>query len=114
MRIACDAMAATTRHHALGLPQGRADREVAQQLMAAAKQLARNVIVDPRASDYARYHGADVVTPNRRELAEATGLSVDTEAGIVAAAQVLLQRHGFGAVLVTRAEDGMSPSNTRT
>ena len=66
------------------------------------------MIVDPKGTDYTRYHGADVVTPNRRELAEATGLSVDTEAGIVAAAQVLLQRHGFGAVLVTRAEDGMS------
>jgi D-beta-D-heptose 7-phosphate kinase/D-beta-D-heptose 1-phosphate adenosyltransferase len=33
---------------------------------------------------------------------------VDTEAGVVAAAQVILQRYDFGAVLVTRAEDGMS------
>ena len=54
------------------------------------------------------YTGADVVTPNRRELAEATGLSLNSEASIVAAAQVLLQRYGFGAVLVTRAQDGMS------
>jgi D-beta-D-heptose 7-phosphate kinase/D-beta-D-heptose 1-phosphate adenosyltransferase len=77
-------------------------------LIAAAKALNRIVIVDPKGTDYARYAGADVVTPNRRELAEATGLTLDSESSIVAAAQVLLQRHGFGAVLVTRAEDGMS------
>jgi D-beta-D-heptose 7-phosphate kinase/D-beta-D-heptose 1-phosphate adenosyltransferase len=82
--------------------------DVAPRLIAAAKKLGRRVIVDPKGRDYSRYAGADIVTPNRRELAEATGLSVDSEHGIVAAAQVLLQRHGFGAVLVTRAEDGMS------
>jgi D-beta-D-heptose 7-phosphate kinase/D-beta-D-heptose 1-phosphate adenosyltransferase len=66
------------------------------------------VVVDPKGTDYSRYDGADIVTPNRRELAEATGLVLNSETSIVAAAQVLLQRHGFGAVLVTRAQDGMS------
>ena len=64
--------------------------------------------MDPKGPDYSRYAGADVVTPNRRELAEATEMPVDTEAGIVAAAVALRRAHGFGAVLVTRAEDGMT------
>jgi D-beta-D-heptose 7-phosphate kinase/D-beta-D-heptose 1-phosphate adenosyltransferase len=81
---------------------------VAQRLIAAAKKLGRRVIVDPKGTDYSRYAGADIVTPNRKELAEATGLTLESETSIVAAAQVLIQRHGFGAVLVTRAEDGMS------
>ncbi len=76
--------------------------------VAGAKSLGRRVVVDPKGRDYSRYRGADVVTPNRRELAEATGLSVDSESAIVAASQVLLARYDFGAVLVTRAEDGMS------
>jgi D-beta-D-heptose 7-phosphate kinase/D-beta-D-heptose 1-phosphate adenosyltransferase len=108
IRIALDAMAATTVTILSDYRKGVLTTEVAQQLIAGAKQLGRKVIVDPKGKDYARYHGADIVTPNRRELAEATGLAVDSEAGIVAAAQVLLQRYGFGAVLVTRAEDGMS------
>jgi D-beta-D-heptose 7-phosphate kinase/D-beta-D-heptose 1-phosphate adenosyltransferase len=108
IRIASDAMAATSVTVLSDYRKGVLGADVAPRLIAAAKALGRKVIVDPKGTDYARYRGADVVTPNRRELAEATGLSVDSESGIVAAAQVLLQRFGFGAVLVTRAEDGMS------
>jgi D-beta-D-heptose 7-phosphate kinase/D-beta-D-heptose 1-phosphate adenosyltransferase len=108
IRIASDAMAATSVTVLSDYRKGVLGADVAPRLIAAAKALGRKVIVDPKGTDYSRYKGADVVTPNRRELAEATGLSVDSESGIVAAAQVLLQRHGFGAVLVTRAEDGMS------
>jgi D-beta-D-heptose 7-phosphate kinase/D-beta-D-heptose 1-phosphate adenosyltransferase len=46
--------------------------------------------------------------PNRIDLAEATGMPVDSEAAIVAAATALRQRHGFGAVVVTRGNDGMT------
>jgi D-beta-D-heptose 7-phosphate kinase / D-beta-D-heptose 1-phosphate adenosyltransferase len=35
-------------------------------------------------------------------------MPVDTEQGIVAAAEALRAAHGFGAVLVTRSEDGMT------
>ena len=80
----------------------------AAELIAAARQTGRKVIVDPKGADYSRYAGADIVTPNRRELAQATGMPVDTEAEIDAAARALRERHGFGAVLVTRAEDGMT------
>jgi D-beta-D-heptose 7-phosphate kinase/D-beta-D-heptose 1-phosphate adenosyltransferase len=108
IRIATDAMAATSVTILSDYQKGVLGADVAPRLIAAAKSLGRRVIVDPKGRDYTRYNGAEIVTPNRRELSEATGLSVDTESGIVAAAQVLLQRHGFGAVLVTRAEDGMS------
>lgn len=108
VRIATDAMAATSVTVLSDYRKGVLGADVAQRLIAAAKALGRPVIVDPKGTDYSRYAGADIVTPNRRELAEATGLSLTTESSIVAAAQVLLQRHNFGAVLVTRAEDGMS------
>jgi D-beta-D-heptose 7-phosphate kinase/D-beta-D-heptose 1-phosphate adenosyltransferase len=108
IRIAADAMAATSVTVLSDYRKGVLSADVAPRLIAAAKALGRPVIVDPKGTDYSRYAGADVVTPNRRELAEATGLSLHSEASIVAAAQVLLQRHNFGAVLVTRAEDGMS------
>jgi D-beta-D-heptose 7-phosphate kinase/D-beta-D-heptose 1-phosphate adenosyltransferase len=108
IRIATDAMAATSVTVLSDYRKGVLGADVAPRLIAAAKSLGRKVIVDPKGTDYTRYNGADIVTPNRRELAQATGLAADSESGIVAAAQVLLQRHNFGAVLVTRAEDGMS------
>ncbi|OYV34208.1 MAG: D-glycero-beta-D-manno-heptose 1-phosphate adenylyltransferase [Rhodospirillales bacterium 20-64-7] len=108
VRIATDAMAATSVTVLSDYRKGVLSTEIAQRLIAAAKAMNRPVIVDPKGSDYSRYHGADIVTPNRRELAEATGMPVATEANIVAAAHELIQRYQFGAVLVTRAEDGMT------
>ncbi|HQT47249.1 MAG: bifunctional heptose 7-phosphate kinase/heptose 1-phosphate adenyltransferase [Acidocella sp. 20-63-7] len=108
VRIALDAMAATTVTILSDYRKGVLSDDVTIQLIAGAKKLGRRVIVDPKGRDYARYRGADLITPNRRELAEATAMAVDTEAGIVAAAQSLLLCHDFGGVLVTRSEDGMS------
>jgi hypothetical protein len=62
----------------------------------------------PRATDYARYRGANVLTPNRRELAEATDMPVGTAEEIVAAARRLIGRLDLDAVLVTRSQDGMT------
>ena len=108
LRIAGDALAATSVAVLSDYRKGVLAGTIPAQLIAAAKAAGRRVVVDPKGPDYSRYAGADVITPNRRELAEATEMSVDTEAGIVAAAQALRRVHGFGAVLVTRAEDGMT------
>ena len=68
----------------------------------------RRVVVDPKGSDYACYRGADLVTPNRAELALASGMPVERDDDIVAAAQALIERCRFGAVLATRGADGMT------
>jgi len=108
LRIARDAMAATSLTVLSDYRKGVLSGGLSAQLIAAAHQAGRRVIVDPKGSDYTIYAGADVITPNRGELGEATHMPVETEAEIVAAAQALRERHGFGTVLVTRAEDGMS------
>ena len=66
------------------------------------------VVVDPKGTDYTRYRGADLLTPNRNELREATRLAVDGDAAIVAAARHLIETCGVGGVLVTRGADGMT------
>ncbi|MEO9189398.1 MAG: D-glycero-beta-D-manno-heptose-7-phosphate kinase [Acetobacteraceae bacterium] len=108
LRIARDAMAATSVTVLSDYRKGMLSGVLPEQLIAAARAADRRIIVDPKGPDYAPYAGADVITPNRKELAEATGMATDTEAAIVAAATTLRQRHGFGAVLVTRSEDGMT------
>ncbi|HLI10981.1 MAG TPA: D-glycero-beta-D-manno-heptose-7-phosphate kinase [Alphaproteobacteria bacterium] len=81
---------------------------VLREVIEAARAGKRPVVVDPKGFDYGRYRGADLVTPNRAELAAATRLPVGTEAEIVTAAQRLIESCGFGAVLVTRGADGMT------
>jgi D-beta-D-heptose 7-phosphate kinase/D-beta-D-heptose 1-phosphate adenosyltransferase len=73
-----------------------------------ARKAKKTVIVDPKGADFGRYRGADVITPNRRELALATGLETDTAADVVKAAKRLIRQYRFGAVLVTLSADGMT------
>ncbi len=76
-------------------------------LIAAATAAGKPVIVDPKGADYGRYCGADLVTPNRKELAEAAGRQINGPETAMAAAAELRARHDFGAVLVTLSGDGM-------
>jgi D-beta-D-heptose 7-phosphate kinase/D-beta-D-heptose 1-phosphate adenosyltransferase len=108
LRIAMDAMAATSVTVLSDYGKGVLSYDIPAKLVEAARRTGRMLIVDPRGSDFSRYAGADVVMPNRQELAEASGMAVDSEGAIVAAAQELRTAHGFGAVVVTRGNDGMT------
>jgi D-beta-D-heptose 7-phosphate kinase/D-beta-D-heptose 1-phosphate adenosyltransferase len=108
VKIAADAVAATAILVLSDYGKGVLDGATAKRLIDAAHAAGRRVVVDPKGRDYARYEGADIVTPNRAELAEATGLPVDTEEAVLEAMRALQAAHGFGAVLVTRSEDGMT------
>lgn len=79
-----------------------------RRLIDAARAAGKIVLVDPKNRDMTRYAGATCITPNARELADATGLPVDTDAEVAAAAQVMLAATGVQYVLATRSEKGMS------
>lgn len=108
IHIASDAMAATGVTVLSDYQKGLLAGDVPARLIAAAHATGRQVIVDPKGPDYSRYAGADVITPNRRDLSEGTGLPVEDEATVIAAATALRQRHSFGAVLVTEGAAGMT------
>lgn len=81
---------------------------VLRRLLDAAAERGVPVVVDPKGNDYRRYAGATLVTPNRRELTEATGQSAASDEAIVGTASALIASSGVNGVLVTRSQDGMS------
>ena len=88
--------------------KGVLSERVIAAVVEAARQRGCPVIVDPKGRDFARYRGAGWVTPNRRELQEASGLATGDDAAVTAAAQKLIAEAGIGAVLATRSEQGMT------
>ena len=80
---------------------------VAFEIIKQAREAGARVVVEPKGGDHIRYRGADLLMPSRQELAEATGMPTATEVEIVAAARALIERCGFGAVLVSLGRDGM-------
>ena len=72
-----------------------------------ARQAGKPVLIDPKGSDWARYQGASVITPNRAELAQVVG-AWSSEAELERKAQALREQLGLHALLLTRSEEGMT------
>src|SRR5437763_619669 len=66
----------------------------------AAKQLRKPVVVDPKGNDFSIYRRATLIAPNRKELAEATRRTLESDADLVAAAQEVARIVESEAVLV--------------
>ena len=88
--------------------KGTLTPRVVRAVIDAANKLGKPVLVDPKGRDYSIYKGATLITPNRQELAEATGSAAKTDEEVAAAASDLGRALGAKAVLVTRSEDGMT------
>jgi D-glycero-beta-D-manno-heptose-7-phosphate kinase len=72
-----------------------------------ARAASKPVLIDPKGSDYSRYAGATVITPNRAELAQVVG-TWSSEAQLHERAQALREQLGLEGLLLTRSEEGMS------
>lgn len=76
-------------------------------LITLALQKGLPILVDPKGTDYKRYRGATLVTPNRSEMQQAVGLW-DSEQALTERAQALREQLSLEALLVTRSEQGMT------
>ncbi|HTN11375.1 MAG TPA: PfkB family carbohydrate kinase [Acetobacteraceae bacterium] len=106
LRIAGDAMAATSLLVLSDYRKGVLAGDMPALLIARAHAAGRQVVADLRAADFARYAGADVLMPHASDLL-GPGEAAD-DAAVEAAGQALRAKHGFGALLVKRGEDGLS------
>lgn len=88
--------------------KGVLSADVLAVLIDMAATAGKPVVADPKGRDFARYRGATVLTPNRKELSAATGRACDTDQDVETAAGDLLTTFGLDSVLATRSEQGMT------
>lgn len=88
--------------------KGLLNKRVLTHLINAANYAGKKVLVDPKGKDYSKYAGATMITPNRREAAEACGLDDHIEGLVNIAGEKLLRDLNFEAVLITESENGMT------
>lgn len=79
-----------------------------REIISLARKEKKRVIVDPKGDSFAKYRGADIVTPNRKELEKSTGMICGDEKRVENAARVLMKKHSIKAVLATLGHDGMA------
>src|SRR6201986_4532864 len=88
--------------------KGVLNARVIRHVIDTARKLGKRVIVDPKSANLAIYRGATLLKPNRKEFAEATRSSLDSEQSIASGAQEIMQLADCEAVLVTQSEHGMT------
>jgi D-beta-D-heptose 7-phosphate kinase/D-beta-D-heptose 1-phosphate adenosyltransferase len=80
---------------------------VCKQMIQWAAVANKKVLIDPaRISDYSKYAGAAVITPNRQETSMAVGFEVTNAETAARAAQQLAQRLKLEAVVITLDKEG--------
>ncbi len=66
------------------------------------------LVIDPKQANFSHYRSASLVTPNRDEASQASGIDIRDDASLARAGAELLRRWQAEAVLITRGEQGMS------
>lgn len=78
-----------------------------QQLIEAARDAEKPIVVDPKGSDFGRYRGATIITPNWSEFVAVVG-ACDSEQQFHRRAQELRESLALQMLLVTRGDKGMT------
>jgi D-beta-D-heptose 7-phosphate kinase/D-beta-D-heptose 1-phosphate adenosyltransferase len=65
-------------------------------------------VVDPKQENFSRYRSATLLTPNKDEASQASGVRIHDQRSLRKAGQKLLAEWNSEAVLITRGQEGMS------
>jgi rfaE bifunctional protein kinase chain/domain len=88
--------------------KGALSPALTSEVIAAARQCGRPVVVDPKGRDYRRYRGASVITPNLSEAALAAGDGAASVTDLAGAGNRLIELLPGTSVLVTRGPEGLT------
>lgn len=91
--------------------KGVLNAPLCRAFIAKARKLGIPVLVDPKGHDYGKYRGATILTPNKREAAEACRVDVHDNDALMLAAAELRKTLELEFFAVTRGEEGISVIN---
>ena len=93
--------------------KGLLTKSLIKQLVKLAKQNEKIIFADPKSKDFSIYEGVNFLTPNQKELSEATGNYVNSEKDVTESAKEIIKKYKIENILVTRSEKGMILVNNK-
>ncbi len=88
--------------------KGVISEELAQAVIMLAKEKSIKVLVDPKGTDYSKYRGAHMLTPNKKEASEATNIDIVDDASLEEALLSLKEQCDLDRSMITLSEDGIA------
>ncbi|MCO7245795.1 bifunctional D-glycero-beta-D-manno-heptose-7-phosphate kinase/D-glycero-beta-D-manno-heptose 1-phosphate adenylyltransferase HldE [Halomonas sp. Mc5H-6] len=86
---------------------GKGTLNQVEQLIASARAQGKRVLIDPKGSDFSKYRGASLITPNLTEYEAIVG-PCRTDAELAQRGEALRVELELEALLITRSEKGMT------
>jgi D-beta-D-heptose 7-phosphate kinase / D-beta-D-heptose 1-phosphate adenosyltransferase len=88
--------------------KGVLTNDLTQQLINVAKQHSIKILVDPKGVNYSKYKGAYLLTPNKKEASEATGININDDASLACSIKKLKEECELDVSLITLSEQGVT------
>jgi D-beta-D-heptose 7-phosphate kinase/D-beta-D-heptose 1-phosphate adenosyltransferase len=79
-----------------------------KEIVAIGREKGIPVVIDPKGSDFRKYRGATLLTPNRKEAQTASHIAIVDEATLLQAGRSLAEALDLEALVLTRSEEGMT------
>ncbi len=92
--------------------KGVLTQELCQRIIKLSNENGVRVLVDPKGSDFTKYRGAHLLTPNKKEAILATSIKIKDELSLEKALVKLKKDCDLGISLITLSEDGIALYDT--
>lgn len=87
--------------------KGVLSKKVCITLIKIAKKFDKKILIDPK-GDYTKYQGATLLTPNKKEASEATGIKITDKDSLMQAIKILKNQFCLQYPLITISEGGIA------
>lgn len=88
--------------------KGVISEELAQAVIGFANRKNIKVLVDPKGTDYSKYRGAHMLTPNKKEASEATGIKIVDDVSLEKALISLKEQCALERSMITLSDEGIA------
>ena len=88
--------------------KGMLTPKVTQQIIQIANKQNKKTLIDPKGSDYTKYQGAYLLTPNKQEAQIALGMQIDNKEALKIALQKLKDVASLQISMITLSEEGIA------
>ncbi len=79
-----------------------------QEIIKVSKSRQKPILVDPKGTDFGKYRGATLLTPNKKEAILASGVDIEDDSALQKVGEKLIDELGLESLIVTLSEEGMA------
>ncbi len=88
--------------------KGVINEAVSKKIINLSKRLGKKVLVDPKGSNFKKYEGAYLITPNKKEAFQANNIKISDNETLEDSLKSLKNNYNLDVALITLSEDGIA------